>query len=445
MTRSKAPHARFTLRLLFYTWALATVVPALADASAEEVLPLFLWTLLPGTAAVLLCLLLLPRLPSAMARARENRWVRRADLAAFSLLSAALLLEGVLLAGQALRPGYVLWDEAPDAMRVATLRGEESNPYFEYHWNSLGFHDDEFFAARPGDHTVALLADSFGVGIVPFAYNFATVAERRLTALLKGAVPGRVAVHNLGVTRIGMPGYAYLLRTEVPRLGVAQVVLAVFAGNDLDGFPEARPRHGFLKMRLSLGGWLLWRVPRRAWKIHRALEARGAEEPSVPLNGQAPLAYLNNPELEQPFFDEEHFLAIERGKMALLDPADLTTKGKYERFFGALEKFHRELDRRLLVMLIPDELQVNDRLWRQLGGGTAATARLQRDYPQRRITAWCAEERIRVLDLLPVLRRAERGGRTYHLRDTHFNARGNRVAGEALAETLAQFQLDSLK
>ena len=96
-------------------------------------------------------------------------------------------------------------------------------------------------------------------------------------------------------------------------------------------------------------------------------------------------------------------------------------------------------------MLIPDELQVNNRLWAELGGGTADTAHLQREYPQRRITAWCAKQGIRVLDLLPLLRRAEQSGRTFHLRDTHFNARGNRVVGEALAAELSRYQPVSLK
>jgi hypothetical protein len=37
------------------------------------------------------------------------------------------------------------------------------------------------------------------------------------------------------------------------------------------------------------------------------------------------------------------------------------------------------------------------------------------------------------LGLLPVLREAQRQAPTYHLRDTHWNAHGNRVAGEAIA------------
>ena len=47
---------------------------------------------------------------------------------------------------------------------------------------------------------------------------------------------------------------------------------------------------------------------------------------------------------------------------------------------------------------------------------------------------------MRVLDLLPVLREAEREARTHHLRDTHWNAHGNRVAGRELARALLEFE-----
>ena len=359
-------------------------------------------------------------------------------LVAFNVLLTALLLEGALLVGQALHPTYVLWDESPEAFRVALLRGEESNPHFAYRWNSHGFHDDEHFTARQGDHVVALLADSFGVGVVPYERNLATVAERRLQLLLGAKVTGRVAIHNLGVTRIGMDGYAYMARTEVPRLRPAQVVLAIFVGNDIEGFIEARSAPGALRQRLSPKGWLLWRVLQRVRKLRQALAKHGKDDSSPPKEGGNPLAYLDDPSLELPFFSEEAFLTIERDKLTLLDPADLDNKDRFQRFFVALDHFRRLYGDRLLVALLPDELQVNDSLWRRLIARPGGPLSLERDLPQRLIMGWCAQQGIRALNLLPILRQAEVGGRTYHLRDTHFNTRGNRVVGEALAHELAR-------
>lgn len=46
------------------------------------------------------------------------------------------------------------------------------------------------------------------------------------------------------------------------------------------------------------------------------------------------------------------------------------------------------------------------------------------------------ERGIDCLDILPALREAEAGGRTYHLQDTHPNTRGNAVIGGRLAQAL---------
>ncbi len=63
---------------------------------------------------------------------------------------------------------------------------------------------------------------------------------------------------------------------------------------------------------------------------------------------------------------------------------------------------------------------------------------VQRAGPQRRILEFCERAGIDCLDLLPVLRRTERGGRTYQLRDTHWNARGNAVVATELEPVLAR-------
>ena len=95
----------------------------------------------------------------------------------------------------------------------------------------------------------------------------------------------------------------------------------------------------------------------------------------------------------------------------------------------------------LAVLLVPDEFQVEDELWQSV---LAAPEMLQldRDMPQRLLSAWMTEQDIEYVDLLPRLRALDplADGRihAYHARDTHFNARGNAVAAQGLAELVAR-------
>ena len=88
-----------------------------------------------------------------------------------------------------------------------------------------------------------------------------------------------------------------------------------------------------------------------------------------------------------------------------------------------------------LCQCVLADSQVEDGLWERIQA--ADGARLERDRPQHLLGAWLQENGIPFLDLLDDLRAVspdEEGRRhLYHLRDTHFNARGNLVAGQALA------------
>jgi hypothetical protein len=90
----------------------------------------------------------------------------------------------------------------------------------------------------------------------------------------------------------------------------------------------------------------------------------------------------------------------------------------------------------LAFLLIPDEFQVEDRLWKDAVAGMDGKE-MMRLKPQRRIKVWLDARGLPYLDLLPVLRDVpalEDGDRhLYHRRDTHLNARGNEAVGKALA------------
>ena len=166
------------------------------------------------------------------------KWTR------FLLYGAGLLVftEALLTLGQRLSaspifpsPVFAGGRTSDEAVRDA-LRRSRYKPHaqrFDRKLNSGGFVDDEPFVAEDRDLVVAVLADSFGVGVVPFAYNFATVAEWRLRHAIGGNF-ARVAVHNFGVAGVGLPEHFYLMRTEALPTSPSLVVLCLFVGNDIE-------------------------------------------------------------------------------------------------------------------------------------------------------------------------------------------------------------------
>ncbi len=364
--------------------------------------------------------------------------VRGMEVVAFNVVVSLILLEGIAAVAAHYWPSALL--SGPDLpVRIAAVRDTPGRLHFGTPLNSGGYADDEFFVAGPEDLVVALHSDSFGIGVVPQRYNFASVAESRLREAV-GDRFARVALHSFGVPGVSLNVHRYVYETQAAPLRPALVVLGVFVGNDiLEGYTFGTP----LIERYRLQEWYVWSVVGKLLRLARtapgelaAIEAigqGGAEAASA----EVAFPVADDPALEAPTFSEETFASIEQGRIEVTNPDRGSVERRYRSFFRGLEYFHDRLGERLLVVIIPDEFQVNDALYETLARARPGIRAYPRDLPQQRIAAFCEARGAHCLDLLPVLRAAEASGRTYHLRDTHWNARGNRVAGEALAAALA--------
>jgi len=367
-------------------------------------------------------------------RARCPRVVRTADLVLTNAVAIVIGLELVCLVWSRLWPSPLVWDESSVASGLNACRQKPGSRWFGLPCNSGGYPDEQFFVAGDQDLVVAVLADSFGLGVVPHAYHFTTVAERRLRESF-GTRFQRIAVHDFGIASIGLSHYLYLLDHEVLDYRPQVVAICLFVGNDVlhhaPRYAQSRP--------LTVQGLLSYQIAARLFAVreHGAaaaqLAAIGASEP-----GEIP-PWIADPSLEPPSFPVEEYMRIEAERFAVLDASATATDRALGRVQDGLDYAQRRLGDRLLVVLIPDEFQVDEQLFEQLLAAAPHPQSIQRELPQRRIRAHCAARGIAVLDLLPALRaRAAAGERVYHRRDTHWNAAGNRIGGEALGAWIAQ-------
>jgi hypothetical protein len=212
----------------------------------------------------------------------------------------------------------------------------------------------------------------------------------------------------------------------------------------------------------TLGSWLdrrnvlAYQVPLRLARLLDARDGANGEAPPGALPGenllQTPtndpdelrsmLPWLDQPLLEPGQFSADEFHRIEASRALRIREGD--RHGAYTQLFRALAAMASAAgDIPFAVMLIPDQFQVDDDLWATVTSQLGVEG-LDREQPQARIRDWLRDNGVPVLDLLPIFRASpplpDSNRHLYHLRDTHWNARGNQVAGEALARFLGELR-----
>ena len=380
-----------------------------------------LWLLAPRVA---------PRIPE---RAR-----RTLDVGLFQ--ASVLLVGGEILlriAAAFLPTPLLAQPERDPSSKLELRRKAATGSRLGFAYDSRGFYDAPPVAGEP---FAAMIGDSFSVGVVPHDRHFTTVAERIAD----------VPIYNVGYPSIGPHEYNALLRDVVMPLSPDVVAINLFVGNDVLDARAGRPVNRRLRLWFDRDNLLLFQVPRRLAIVARerggdgAAGAVDADESSpgiiAPADVDAAFPWLVDWRAESPTFSAEAYAALGASIAAGVCSSDAT----YDALFDALdEAIAIAGDTPLLVVLIPDECQVEDPVWEAAAALVDDPARLDRDRPQREITRFLDRRGVPCLDLLPALRAAplfEDGRRhCYHLRDTHLNALGNRIVGAEIARFVTPY------
>ncbi len=378
----------------------------------------------------------------------ERRLVRRPRLFRLERL-AGVMLTAIILVEFALT-SYDYWRFSTAFLYntraqeiFANFRETLRHDFFGYPFNSDGYYDKEFYVSGEDDCVVAWIADSFGMGIVPYPWNVTTVAEERLQDAW-GDQCTRTDVFNFGVPKMGMKGYVQVATFETPEYKPDLTVLCVFVGNDIFTADATIFVHSFVQ------NWRLYMFFKRQFVPYARPEASiklpQGRDPALPATIDAmgpedhppPLPFILDPTLEEPHLPEALYWRRQGERLSYFQPANPNIPKHYRLFFAALDHMREVVQGPLLLVIAPDELQVDDAVWEQLMATRDEKAYV-RDLPQRRILDYCQRVGLPAVDLLPTMRAAhEREGNVYHYRDTHWNARGNRVAGEAVAVAIVE-------
>ena len=430
--REPEPDLALRLRVMIYAALACIVISALFLSSPEGVtgpfrlrLPIMGWiTAALGYGCFALWYRKLPWLRQTLsARVR-----RGADTIAINLALILVLTEVSLrvLAGFWSSP-LLVTDAMPSQVRRESNRLPPAMMWHGYPMNSGGHYDTEFDvnSAIPGPLVVSI-GDSFSYGTVPLPYHFTTVAE---------ALRPSVEIYNMGFSGIGPSDYLHLLEQVALPLQPDLIVIQLFVGNDLvEGYASGGPAQWYDGDSYLVA--VVWHRLRLMARSEISDEGRVIAQTPYPSQEAllAAMPHITDPFLEVQSLTESAFLDIEfRNAKRILLPAP----GVYERFFEELAKIEQAAgDIPLKFVVIPEEFQVEDHVWKAVASRIGQP--VERNFPQRKIVEWMKARDRPVLDLLPLLRAAEplKDGRLhlYHLHNLHFNARGNEIAGRALAK-----------
>ncbi len=301
--------------------------------------------------------------------------------------------------------------------------------------NSRGFRTPEYDEGPVSQPRVVALGDSFTFGAVREGENWTRVLERRLR---EDYGDGSIEVISLGVPAVGPDFYRRLWQLEGEPLAPDVVLVAFFVGNDfVDGGlepPDSRAgfwaRHSLAVRALRNGARLL--------RGGGSLERGPTLSPDAEWGREDPRLLADyDPSL--PTYVEGVFLDMEWRRLAILRREERDWfHSQWRRVRLVLADLLDSIERsgaRPVVVIIPDQGQVDDALRSQLLGIlNRSSDAIALGYPQTRLKRFLDERGVEYLDLLPVLRADGRGAALYKLRDSHWNALGNEVAAESLAE-----------
>ena len=417
---------RFYFYILFLTLIIITLTQHFQAFPQPDEMRSFTTSLLVlnmglGAGAVLLW----PGLCSA----RPKGFWQVLDVTGLNVVLILALLEIGLNIYMAFSTSPLFWFDSSAGANITRYKAAPGSSHLDFEFNKNGYYDSDFFVAGPNDLVICLLADSFGVGVVPNKYNFTSVAEKKLAQTCSQAYD-RVAIHNFGIVNIGLLEYLHLLKTEVKTYKPKMVVVCAFVGNDLS---VRRPKQ--ITDYFVGQNWVLWNIAARLYSLSgepRPIVGNWHTSEGLATDHR----YLFDSSLESPHFSEKNYMKMELYRMKICKKDSYTLNGMYKDFFNVLSSIKKEAGDKLLLVVIPDEFQVNDGLYKSMMTQVNPQS-YDRFLPQNRIGKFCRENNIEMLDLLPILRQAEKDDHTYHLRDSHWNRRGNEVAGLAIADYLA--------
>jgi hypothetical protein len=308
-------------------------------------------------------------------------------------------------------PLFIFYDDSYNR-----FRGKPNAYDWDFKLNSLGFKDTEFTQKKDRMYRILGLGDSFAFGVVPYRYNYLTLLESQLREESLNA-----EVFNMGIPSIGPGDYLALLVQEGLEYQPDMVLLSFFVGNDIVEGQKAPKWHSHSYLA-SLVRFIFTIRPKYEGQIIHGKNEYCDECPSI---------------------DRETYLNLVQNQSIIYLTGNTDVLPLFHEALDYLDrigKICREKGFAFVVLIIPDEVQINPVLQQQVreqllnvDNGWNITL------PNEKLTTKLKETGIDYLDLYPSFLAEGRLRNLYKPRDTHWNIVGNQFAADIIYDYIRHY------
>ena len=339
------------------------------------------------------------------------------EFRAILLQSATIIFITLSLAEIALRvfdhynPSFIFYSDS-----YKRFRGKPFADDWDFKLNSRGFKDVEFSDKKESAYRILGIGDSFSYGVVPYKYNYLTLIESQLHARNPN-----VEVLNMGIPDTGPKDYFSLLLEEGLALQPDMVLLSFFVGNDFDQ-SRKKKNHEYSYV---------------ASLLRYIINLQQKYEGNI-IHGKG--TYCD----KCPTFGHEEYLKIEgkRSQIYLEEYGQfpqLLDKALY--YLVLIKEICEKKGIDFVVVIIPDELQINKNLEREIRN--AYYPNIEKEVwniarPNRALSNELNKLRIDNIDLYDYFVDVSYGN-LYRPRDTHWNIAGNQLAANVIEQHLQRY------
>jgi len=298
--------------------------------------------------------------------------------------------------------------------------------------NDKGFQTPNYSYEKPKKmRRIIFIGDSQTVSAVPYTQGFVEVLQKK--------IPG-VQIINLGVICVGPATEKQILKYEGILYEPDLIIEVFFVGNDFTDDKEILRKYKTIRKKTYL--FPFWVYQSKPFSLLRNIRLYTIEKRTSPVfkqntkqTGYDTGTYLDF-DPTKPNLTEKEYLKLLLGKSDLFYPNSSIYDdwSKIQQYFLEMKQIANSHNSQFLVVIIPDELQVDTVLQQKAADEIKTTvAEWDTAYPQRLITSFLSQNKIEYIDVLNTLAVKTDAFHQYFLpRDTHLNKEGNQIVADIL-------------